>query len=219
MLYLAKVQFLKAQKVLPMLIKINPLNPQRRLINKAVKVLEQGGIISYPTDTYYGMGCDLFNRKGIEKIYHIKKRSKHKPFSFICSNLKNISEYANVSNYAYRTLKRLLPGPYTFILEGSRLVPKIMLTKRKTVGIRVPDNKICLAIVEALGRPIISSSAGLSDREILSDPKEIEDTFGPLIDLVVDGGILISQPSTVISLIDDIPEIIRVGKGDISTFL
>ncbi|HIC91476.1 MAG TPA: threonylcarbamoyl-AMP synthase [Syntrophaceae bacterium] len=202
-----------------MLIKINPLNPQRRLINKAVKVLEQGGIISYPTDTYYGMGCDLFNRKGIEKIYHIKKRSKHKPFSFICSNLKNISEYANVSNYAYRTLKRLLPGPYTFILEGSRLVPKIMLTKRKTVGIRVPDNKICLAIVEALGRPIISSSAGLSDREILSDPKEIEDTFGPLIDLVVDGGILISQPSTVISLIDDIPEIIRVGKGDISTFL
>jgi len=202
-----------------MLIKINPLNPQRRLINKAVKVLEQGGIISYPTDTYYGMGCDLFNRKDIEKIYHIKKRSKHKPFSFICSNLKNISEYANVSNYAYRTLKRLLPGPYTFILEGSRLVPKIMLTKRKTVGIRVPDNKICLAIVEALGRPIISSSAGLSDREILSDPKEIEDTFGPLIDLVVDGGILISQPSTVISLIDDIPEIIRVGKGDISTFL
>lgn len=202
-----------------MLIKINPSNPQRRLINKVVKILKEGGIVSYPTDTYYGIGCDLFNRKAIEKIYHLKKRTERKPFSFICSNLKNISEYANVSKYAYRTLKRLLPGPYTFILEGSRLVPKIMLTKRKTVGIRVPDNKICLAIVETLGHPIISSSAGLSDHEILSDPREIEDKFGPFIDLVVDGGILISQPSTVISLIDDVPEIIRVGKGDISAFL
>ena len=128
-----------------MLIKINPKNPQQRLLKKVDEALSRGGIIAYPTDTYYGIGCDIMNKKAIEKIYHLKQRNKNKPFSFICSGLKNISSYAKVSNYAYKTLKRFLPGPYTFVLEGSKLVPKIMLTKRKTAGIRVPNNRICIA--------------------------------------------------------------------------
>ena len=114
-----------------MLIKVNPINPQNRLIQMAVDILLKGGIVVYPTDTHYGMGCDIMNKKAIEHIYQLKQRNKSKPFSFICSGLKNISHYAKVSNYAYKTMRRLLPGPYTFILEGSKLVPKIMLTKRK----------------------------------------------------------------------------------------
>jgi tRNA threonylcarbamoyl adenosine modification protein (Sua5/YciO/YrdC/YwlC family) len=124
-----------------------------------------------------------------------------------------------VTDYAYKTMKRLLPGPYTFILPGTKLVPKIMLTKRKTVGIRVPNNNICLAIVEALGHPIISTSVGWSDREVLSDPQQIEETFGSQIELTIDGGILANQPSSIISLLDDLPEIIRVGQGEVSQFL
>jgi tRNA threonylcarbamoyl adenosine modification protein (Sua5/YciO/YrdC/YwlC family) len=139
-----------------MLIHINPQNPQPRLIAQAVSVLREGGVIAYPTDTIYGIGCDIMNKKAIEKIYRITGRNKNKPFSFICSDLKNISDYAKVSNYAYKTMKRLLPGPYTFILEGSRMVPKIMLTKRKTAGIRVPDHEICLKLVQGLENPIIS---------------------------------------------------------------
>ena len=118
-----------------MITKINPKNPQERLITNVVEILKKGGVIAYPTDTYYGIGCDIMNKKAIEKIYQLKQRNNIKPFSFICSGLKNISHYAKVSNYAYKTMKRLLPGPYTFILGGSKLVPKIMLTKRKTAEI------------------------------------------------------------------------------------
>ncbi|MDP2863428.1 MAG: L-threonylcarbamoyladenylate synthase, partial [Desulfobacterales bacterium] len=149
-----------------MIIEINPENPQKRLIRKVVEVLKNDGIIAYPTDTYYGIGCDIMNKKAIEKIYLLKQRDKKRPFSFICSGLKNISDYAKVSNYAYKTMKRLLPGPYTFILEGSKLVPKIMLTNRKTAGIRVPNNKICLALVEELGNPIITTSATMPDDSV-----------------------------------------------------
>ena len=134
-----------------MLLHINPDNPQPRLINQVAQILKRGGIIAYPTDTYYGIGCDIMNKKAIERIYQLRQRAKKKPFSFICSSLKNISHYAKVTNYAYKNMRRLLPGPYTFVLEGSKLVPKIMLTKRKTAGIRVPDNQICMALVEALG--------------------------------------------------------------------
>ena len=125
---------------------------------KAAMVLDAGGVIAYPTDTVYGVGCDILNKKAIERVYLIKQRLKFQPFSFICSGLTNISHYAKVSNYAYKTMKRLLPGPYTFILEGSRQVPKMMLTKRKTAGIRVPDHAICLALVTELGNPVISTS-------------------------------------------------------------
>ena len=174
-----------------MILEINPKHPEPRKIKKVVEVLENGGIIAYPTDTFYGIGCDLFNKASIEKIYHLKRRSQHQPFSFICSDLKNISEYAQVTNYAYKNMKRLLPGPYTFVMEGSRMVPRIMLTKRQTVGIRVPDHPICLAIVEALGHPIISTSATDPETQgILSTPREIQDKIGHAIDLIVDGGVV-----------------------------
>lgn len=201
-----------------MIIQINPDNPQERLILKVAGILKDGGIIAYPTDTYYGIGCDIMNKKAIETIYRIKNRNKNKPFSFICSGLKHISDYAKVSNVCYRTLKRLLPGPYTFILEGSKLVPKIMLTKRKTAGIRVPDHKVALALVEALGNPIISTTATTGNRTILSDPSFIEEEFQSDIDVVVDSGPVNGKPSSVISLIDDVPEIIREGLGDVSIF-
>jgi tRNA threonylcarbamoyl adenosine modification protein (Sua5/YciO/YrdC/YwlC family) len=201
-----------------MLIKINPINPQDRLIVKVADILKKGGIIAYPTDTFYGVGCDIMNKKAIERIYRLKKRSKNKPFSFICSGLTNISDYAKVSNYAYKTMKRLLPGPYTFILEGSRLVPKIMLTKRKSAGIRVPDSAICLALVEALGNPIISTTASLPDGNLFYDPSLIYDAMKKRLDVVIDGGPVPASPSSVISLINDEPEVIREGLGDVSLF-
>ena len=201
-----------------MLLKTNPINPQERHINRVVDILKSGGIIAYPTDTHYGIGCDIMNKKAIEKIYLLRQRNKNKPFSFVCSSLKNISLYAKVSNYAYKNMKRLLPGPYTFILEGSNLVPKIMLTKRKTAGIRVPDNTICIHLVEGLGNPILSTSAVLPDGEILDEPSLIHDHFNKRIDAVIDGGPVPGQPSSVVSLIDDTPEVIREGLGDVSIF-
>jgi tRNA threonylcarbamoyl adenosine modification protein (Sua5/YciO/YrdC/YwlC family) len=201
-----------------MLININQQNPQQRLISKVVDVLKNGGVVVYPTDTFYGIGCDIMNKKAIERIYQIKQRNKSKPFSFICSSLKNISLYAKVSNYAYKTMKRLLPGPYTFILEGSKLVPKIMLTKRRTAGIRVPDNPICLALVNELGNPVITTSATMPDGTIFHDASLIHDYFGNRLDVVIDGSIVPGQPSSVIMLMDDIPEVIRKGLGDVSIF-
>ena len=203
-----------------MLISINPNNPQPRLIRKVAAILKDGGIIAYPTDTYYGIGCDIMNKKAIGKIYRLKQRSHKKPFSFICSDLKNISQYAKVSNYAYKTMRRLLPGPYTFVLEGSKLVPKIMLTLRRTAGIRVPDHPICLSLVRELGHPIISTTATLADAppHSCSDPFLIHEVLGPQIDLVVDGGPVPGGPSSVVSLIADIPDVIREGLGDVSIF-
>ena len=194
-------------------LSINPENPQQRHINRVSQVLAQGGLIAYPTDTFYGIGCDLFNKRGIQLIYRLKKRPLSKPFSFVCDSLKEISRYALVSSYAYKTMKRLLPGPYTFILEGTKLVPRIMLTRRKTVGIRVPDNKITLGIVRTFGRPIISTSAGYDD------PLTIKEVYGSYLDIVIDGGVFDQSPSSVVSLINDTPEIIREGKGDVSSFL
>ena len=201
-----------------MLININPINPQERLVRKVADTLKGGGIIAYPTDTHYGIGCDIMNKKAIERIYQIKQRNKNKPFSFICSGLKNISRYAKVSNYAYRTMKRLLPGPYTFILEGSKLVPKIMLTKRKTAGIRVPDNRICIDLIGQLGNPIISTSASLPNNDVLPDPSLIHEHLNSRLDLVIDGGPVPGRPSSVISLIHDEPEVLREGLGDVSVF-
>jgi tRNA threonylcarbamoyl adenosine modification protein (Sua5/YciO/YrdC/YwlC family) len=202
-----------------MMLSINSQNPQPRFIKKVADVLRDGGVIIYPTDTVYGLGCALLNKKGIEKIYDLKKRSRKNPLSFVCSDLKHISEYAKVTDYAYKTMKRLLPGPYTFILEASRLVPKIILPKRSTTGIRVPDNQICLALVKELGQPVISTSVKTQEGELLGDPALIKEYFGRTVDLIVDGGMILPQPSSVISLVDDNIEIIRIGKGDISAFL
>jgi len=202
-----------------MLVRINPQNPQLRLIKQVVATLNDGGVIAYPTDTVYGFGCSLYNKKGIERIYLIKRSEKNRPFSFICADLKDISLYTKVSNYAYKTMKRFLPGPYTFILEGTKLVPKIMLTKRSTAGIRVPDNQICLSLVKELGHPIITTSAQLPGGEVFYDPGEIERKVGHALDAVIDGGMLVSEPSSVIDLTEDQPKVLRAGKGDVSSFL
>jgi tRNA threonylcarbamoyl adenosine modification protein (Sua5/YciO/YrdC/YwlC family) len=201
-----------------MLIRINPQNPQARLIRRVVDVLEDGGVIAYPTDTVYGFGCSLYNKKAIERIYLLKRSEKHRPFSFICADLKDISLYCKVSNYAYKTMRRLLPGPYTFILEGTKLVPKIMLTRRLTAGIRVPQNPISLALVRELGHPIISTSAKLPGGETLYDPAEIDRQLGKSLNLTIDGGVLVSEPSSVIDLTGDTPGVLRKGKGDVSLF-
>jgi len=201
-----------------MIFTIHADNPQQRLINRVAEILSDGGLIAYPTDTYYGIGCDIMNKRAIEKIYQLKQRNKAQPFSFICADLKNISQYAKVSNYAYKTMKRLLPGPYTFILPGSKLVPKIMLTKRKTAGIRVPANNICLALVQALGNPVISTSATGPEGDVFQDASLIHDHFGTRLDAVIDGGPVADMPSSVVSLEDDVPAIIREGLGDVRLF-
>lgn len=202
------------------IIEINPYNPQPRLISQVVDLLKRGGLICYPTDTMYGVGCDIFNQKAVKRVYQLKKRPKHKPFSFMCSSLKNISKYGHVGNTAYRLMRKNLPGPYTFVLSGSKMVPKIMLTKQKTVGIRVPDNPICLAIIEELGNPILNTSALLDDHpEQVLDAFDVDGLFGKQVDLIIDGGEVYPEPSTVISLITDQPDILREGKGDISPFV
>ena len=201
-----------------MILTINPKNPQVRLIRKVVDIVEQGGVIGYPTDTIYGVGCDLFNPEAIQKIHRFKKMEEKKPLSFICSDLKDISQYAFVSNYAYKIMKRVLPGSYTFILKATKLVPKIAQTKQKTVGIRIPDNKICLALVKELGHPIISTSVNKPNEGLYNDPSEIEERFGKRLDLVIDGGVIVAEHSSIIDLTDDFPEVIRIGKGDVSLF-
>lgn len=201
-----------------MLLSINSVNPQMRLVRQAAKILDEGGVIIYPTDTVYGLGCDLYNKRGIERIYEIKKRSKKEPLSFICADLKDISEYALVTDFAYKVMRRLLPGPYTFILRASRLVPKIILPKRQTTGIRVPDHPTCLALVKELGRPIISTSVKDDAGELMNDPVLIHEKFRNQVDLVIDGGVVPAQPSTVVSLLDDRVEVIRAGKGDVKIF-
>ena len=201
-----------------MIMTINPKNPQIRLIRKVVDVLKEGGVIGYPTDTIYGVGCDLFNPEAIRKIHRIKKIEGNKPLSFICSDLKDISRYAYVSNYAYKMMKRLLPGAYTFILNATKLVPKIAMTRQKTVGIRIPDNKICLALVKEVGHPIISTSVYKLDESLYNDPSEIEERFGKQLDLVIDGGVIVAEHSSIIDLTDDFPMVIRRGKGDVSLF-
>ena len=190
----------------------------KKAVRRAVDILKEGGVIVYPTDTTYGIGCDLFNKTALEKVYRVKRMVKQKPLSFICADLKDISKYAQVSNYAYQAMRKMLPGPYTFILQATRMVPKIMITKRKTVGIRVPNNELCLAIVSELGNPIISTSASVADEEILSDPDEIEKKFGNGVDLILDAGPLVSQQSSVVDLIDDNPLVVREGLGDVSMF-
>jgi len=194
-------------------LQVHPQNPQERYIRHAVRVLHEGGLIVYPTDTVYGLGCNLFNKKAVERIYQIKGAKKKRRLSFICSDLKNIAEYAHVSTPAYKIMRSLLPGSFTFILEASRLVPKILLEKRKTVGIRVPDNKICHELLLEFGNPIISTSLNLPEKPYLNEPDEIEEIFYYNVDLFVDAGIGGIEPSTIIDLSDDEPTLVRAGKG------
>ena len=201
-----------------MLFAINPDNPQARLAQQVVAKLKNGAVICYPTDTGYGIGCDIFNAKAVKRVMQIKRRPPNKPFSFVCSDLTHISLYAHVSNTAYRLLKKCLPGPYTFVLPGSKLVPKLMLTRQKTVGIRVPDNGICRMLIEELGNPLVNTSLPPDDAG-QTDPSLLHDAIGHLVDVVIDGGPAYTEPSSVIDLTAEAPEIIREGKGDISLFL
>jgi tRNA threonylcarbamoyl adenosine modification protein (Sua5/YciO/YrdC/YwlC family) len=199
-----------------MLIHIHPENPQLRLIKQVVDVLNKGGIIIYPTDTIYGLGCDIFQHKAIERICSIKKVEPQKAqLSFICYDLSDLSKYAKqLETPVYRTLKQHLPGPYTFILEASKEVPKILKTKKDTIGLRVPDNKIARCIVQELGHPILSASLPGEFVEEYTDPEIIKDIFGKQVDLIIDGGIGGTVPSTVIDFTSGQPEMIREGAGE-----
>ena len=197
---------------------LHPVTPQQRLIQKAADVIKQGGIIIYPTDTVYGLGCDIFNKEALERLFQIKNDAITKMFSFVCADLKDIAKYAKVSDYAYRTMKHLLPGAYTFVLPAAKDVPKKLWSKRKTVGIRVPNNEVSLAIARAVGNPIISTSVTNRKGEVLSDVDEIKAIFNPLVDLMLSVGNLSNQPSSVIDLSNGAPEVIRIGAGDVTLF-
>jgi tRNA threonylcarbamoyl adenosine modification protein (Sua5/YciO/YrdC/YwlC family) len=193
----------------------NPINPQTRHIQRVVEALTEGKLVGYPTDTTYGIGCDLLNKRAIEKIYALKKRDRRKPVSILCSDLKELSQYGVISNSAYRILRRLLPGPFTFILPATPLVPKVMLTPQKMVGARIPDCQIVRDMVEGLGRPLISTSATGEDGTILNDPEEIERLFRGKIEIVI-AGACPGAPSSIIDLTGDDPVLIRRGLGDLS---
>jgi tRNA threonylcarbamoyl adenosine modification protein (Sua5/YciO/YrdC/YwlC family) len=192
---------------------IHPLNPQGRHLKAAADMLRNSGLVIYPTDSVYGLGCDLFNKKAVERIYQIKGNDKRKLLSFICPDLKGIAEYASISNSAYKIMRHLLPGPYTFILTATKQVPRILLENRKTVGIRVPDNAICQALLSEFGTPIISTSACLPDQDYLSDPDELAETFARTVDLFLDAGSGGLEPSTIVDLTQEEPILVRQGKG------
>lgn len=194
---------------------MNPEHPQPRKIRQVAEQLEDGAVIAYPTDTVYGFGCDLTNRKAIDRIYRLKNMSPKQLLSFVCPDLSEIARYAQVGDAAYRILRRILPGPYTVVLEATREVPKKLLQKRKTVGIRVPDCPITLDLVRTFGRPIISSSVVDGDGEPMQDAVDIRDRYSRQLDAILDGGFIMAEPSTVISLVDDEFEVIRQGKGSV----
>lgn len=196
-----------------MLLTINAQNPEPRKIARAIEVLRRGGVIAYPTDTVYGLGCDITNKHAVERIYRSKRMADTQLLSFVCPDLSDIARYGVVQDYAYRIMRRLVPGPYTFILQATREVPKVLRMKRKTVGIRVPDHPVALALARELGSPVASTSASL-DGEIFIDPREIEERF-PGIDLVLDAEGVGLTPSTVLDLSGDQPVVVREGAGPI----
>ena len=198
-----------------MIIKLYEDNPNPREILEVVKILKEGGVIVYPTDTLYAFGCDITNAKAVEKICAIKNIDPVKmPLSFVCSNISHVSNYSFIDNKLFKILKSCLPGPFTFLLKGNSNLPKLF-KKKNVVGIRIPDNKIALAIVEALGNPILSSSVPINEDEIeySIDPELIEEFYGNRVDCVIDGGIGETEPSTIIDCTGDEPEVKRKGKG------
>jgi tRNA threonylcarbamoyl adenosine modification protein (Sua5/YciO/YrdC/YwlC family) len=198
-----------------MLIRIHPDNPQPRLVNQVVDCLRGGGVIVYPTDTIYGLGCDIRQQKAIERICAIKRIDPQKiQLSFICSDLSDLSTYTkSIDTPLYRMLKSYLPGPYTFILPASKQVPRILQTKKSTIGLRVPDNRICSAFLETLGNPILSTSLPGDMVEEYTDPEIIFDRFGKLVDLVIDGGPGGMIPSTIVDCTSDEWTVTRQGLG------
>jgi tRNA threonylcarbamoyl adenosine modification protein (Sua5/YciO/YrdC/YwlC family) len=187
-------------------------HPQQRLIKRAVGFLKNGGVLVYPTDTVYGLGGDVMNRNVYNRILKIKAASSHKLLTLICPDLTNIADWAIVPDQAYRVMRRVIPGPYTFVLQATKQVPKILLQKRKTIGVRFPDSPVVQSLLEHLGRPIISSSVPPTD-DYFTDPEEIAARFPDDIDLILDAGVMFNQPSTVVDFTGMEPEIIREGAG------
>jgi tRNA threonylcarbamoyl adenosine modification protein (Sua5/YciO/YrdC/YwlC family) len=195
------------------IVEVDPVHPQPRTIERAAKVLDDGGLIAYPTDTYYGIGCDLSSKKAIDRLYGVKNRDRKKPLAILCPDLSDVARYAKVSNFGYRIMRQLTPGPFTFVLEATRLVPDMMQSKQKQVGIRVPQAPLMLAIAARLGRPLVTTSATDMEGGSLTDAREIKDVLGARLDLILDGGPQPAEPSTVVSLIGDQIEVLRQGKG------
>lgn len=196
-----------------MRIEIHPTHPQARRVQQAVEVLRRGGVVVYPTGTVYGLGCDIHQKKAVERIYQIRRLKKDHPLSFMCPDLSKIARYAHVDDFAYRIMKRLVPGPYTFVLQATREVPKLLVRKQKTVGIRVPDDTVALALLNELGSPIVSTSATLGG-QVLNDPDELHALF-PHVDAFVDGGWGGIEPSTIIDLSGDEAVVLREGAGPV----
>jgi tRNA threonylcarbamoyl adenosine modification protein (Sua5/YciO/YrdC/YwlC family) len=200
-----------------MLVKIYKENPNSREISKIVEILKKGGVIIYPTDTIYGLGCDIYNSKAVERLAQIKGvRLDKANFSFCCYDLSHLSDFARpINNSTYKLMKQCLPGPFTFILDANNNVPKLFKSKKKTVGIRIPDNTICRELVKELGNPIVTTSIKDDDKiiEYTTDPEIIYEKYGNLVDVVIDGGPGLNIPSTIISCLDNDFEIIRQGAG------
>jgi len=200
-----------------MLLPINPKNPQPRLVQQVVELLENDGVIIYPTDTVYGLGCSIFSKKAMKRLHLIKKMDHKKPLTFICSNQTQIQEYTQgIETPIFKLLRKHLPGPYTFVFRASKIVPKMMLTPRSTVGFRWPDHPITLSIVEMLGHPILSSSLRITEDQLYDDPHEIHDHFKKRVDAVVDGGSIFAEHSTIIDFSQGDPILLRQGKGNSS---
>ena len=199
-----------------MRIEIHPTHPQARRVQQAVEVLRKGGVIVYPTGTVYGLGCDIHQKKAVERIYQIRRLKTDHPLSFMCPDLSKIARYAHVDDFAYRIMKRLVPGPYTFVLQATRDVPKLLVRKQKTVGIRVPGDPVAQALLNELGSPIVSTSAIIGG-DVLNDPDELHARF-PHVDAFVDGGWGGIEPSTVIDLTGHEAVVLRQGAGPIDVF-
>ena len=199
-----------------MLLSINPLHPQPRRIQQVVDVLQNDGIIIYPTDTVYGLGCSIFSKKAMKRLYQIKKVNQKQPLTFICANQTEVQEYTQgIPTDVFKLLRRKLPGPYTFVFKASKIVPKMMLTPRNTVGLRWPDHPIANEIVSAFGHPILSSSLRISADKLYDDPNELHEEYKKQVDLIVDGGIIFAENSTIIDFSHGNAEISRVGKGSV----
>jgi tRNA threonylcarbamoyl adenosine modification protein (Sua5/YciO/YrdC/YwlC family) len=195
-------------------------NPQQRLINQAVEIIKKGGVIVYPTDSAYALGCHIGDKKAVERIRAIRHLEKHHNFTLVCCNLSELGTYAKVDNHTFRSLKAHTPGPYTFVLEATSEVPKrLMHQKRKTVGLRVPKNNISQALLAELGEPLMSVTLHMPGDEFpLIDPYDIRDLLQSRVDLIIDGGYCGLETSSVIDLSGDSPEILRHGMGDVSDF-
>lgn len=202
-----------------MILEINAEHPQPRQIDRVVETLGSDGVVAFPTDTVYAIGASTHSHDGIERlrrfVSEVKGEPEHTPLSFICRDISQIAEYAFVDDQSHRLLRRLLPGPYTFILRAKKNVPTVMRKHRETVGVRVPEHAIPRALIERLGHPIVSTSAATDDGELIADPWTLEDLYGHFIDIVVDGGYVFPEPSTVIDLSGEFPVLVREGKGEI----